>query len=304
MLAGHKSWRAMTSETISFNKPWTRLDSHTISGTRALKITREPPAKTYELDGRSFKRLETARKLPVCLFEPNHLLILSGKPELRRAYLDDLAEQIFPEFGPIRHKYSRVLAQRNHLLKQPNVSSSIFSWNIRLTELAGQIIGRRTELLEKISSQIDKTYQALASSKDRVGVSYSSLVATLSYETDLLKKLETNLDEETVRGYTLYGPHRDDLTISINDKPTSLSASRGEMRTLTLALKILETQIIEEVNGAKPLLLLDDVFSELDGRRRQQLTKYIKSYQTFITTTDADVVLAYFTNSTNIIPLT
>lgn len=305
LVAGGSSWRAKISETISFNKPWARVDSHTAGGSRTLKIIREPLAKTYEIDSNKYKRLALTKKMPVCLFEPNHLLILSGRPELRRDYLDNLAEQIYPEFGITRRKYQRTLAQRNHLLKQgrAHAKTQIFSWNIRLAELAGQIVVTRLKLLAEINQEISELYQTLATSRDKLKIDYSSSLAADNYETSLLKALEVRLDEELARGFTLAGPHRDDLNFVINNKPASASASRGESRTLTLALKILEAKTLEAASGTSPLLLLDDVFSELDGARRQKLTSYLKNYQTFITTTDADVVIQHFTTTANIIPL-
>lgn len=303
LIAGASSWRAKTSETISFDKPWARVDSHTASGTRTLKIVANPPAKNYEIDSRTYKRLTLAKKLPVCLFEPNHLLILSGVPQLRRDYIDNLAEQIYPDFGIIRRKYTRTLAQRNHLLKQTGAAQQVFSWNIRLAELAGQLVAVRLKLLDSINNQISQLYQTLASSRDKIVINYISPLSLGNYETSLLRRLEENFAQELARGYTLAGPHRDDLDFIINSEPASVSASRGESRTLTLALKILEADIIKTASGDCPIMLLDDVFSELDGARRQKLTKYLKNYQSFITTTDADVVLAHFTSSANIIPL-
>jgi DNA replication and repair protein RecF len=105
------------------------------------------------------------------------------------------------------------------------------------------------------------------------------------------------------RGFTGHGPHRDDLVIVFDGRQSSLTASRGETRTVVLALKILELQILEQVREEKPILLLDDVFSELDGARRHALTDYLSKYQTFITTTDADIALASFGENCTVIPL-
>lgn len=105
------------------------------------------------------------------------------------------------------------------------------------------------------------------------------------------------------RGFTAYGPHRDDLEVLIGGHSAATSASRGEVRTILLALKLLELQIIQEQRDQKPLLLLDDVFSELDGARRRALTGYLKDYQTFITTTDADVIVHDFAQKCNVISL-
>jgi DNA replication and repair protein RecF len=110
-----------------------------------------------------------------------------------------------------------------------------------------------------------------------------------------LHKLEESVDLDVLRGFTPYGPHRDDLQVLIDGHPVSEAASRGETRTLVLALKVLELQLVEEARGVKPLLLLDDVFSELDASRRKALTRFVAGYQTFITTTDADIVARHFT---------
>ncbi|HET9173926.1 MAG TPA: hypothetical protein VFN56_01450, partial [Candidatus Saccharimonadales bacterium] len=116
-------------------------------------------------------------------------------------------------------------------------------------------------------------------------------------------KLEMSTELDAMRGFTSAGPHREDITVLFNTHPASEAASRGEARTLVLALKILELKIIQVAREVTPLLLLDDVFSELDGSRRRALTTYLQQYQTFITTTDADVVLQNFTESAHIIPL-
>jgi DNA replication and repair protein RecF len=105
------------------------------------------------------------------------------------------------------------------------------------------------------------------------------------------------------RGFTTHGPHRDDFTLLLGGHNARTAASRGETRTLILILKILEVQLLEAAREHPPLLLLDDVFSELDGARRQALTKFLQPYQTFITTTDADVVVQHFTEAAHIIPL-
>lgn len=130
----------------------------------------------------------------------------------------------------------------------------------------------------------------------------SKLLPLEGYETSLLKKLEGSLELDIKRGFTGNGPHRDDLGVYLDGKPVIEVASRGEIRTIILVLKVTELKLLEDILGQPPILLLDDVFSELDTRRRQALTSYVSGYQTFITTTDADVVVQHFTDC-NIIPL-
>jgi len=260
-------------------------------------------SKSFELDGQKLTRLATARTLPVVLFEPNHLLLLNSSPDLRRTFLDDLLEQTVPSYGATRRHYKRVLAQRNSLLKKHphDIEQQLFVWNIRLGELGGQVVRQRTRLVERFAERASDLYGRLAGKKYDVSLAYRTQFAPEQYETSLLHKLESSIDLDTARGFTAYGPHRDDLEAAIGGHPVQEAASRGETRTMVLALKIMELQLLEELREARPILLLDDVFSELDGKRRHALTKFLKDYQTFITTTDADMVVEHFTTS-NIIP--
>ncbi|HSX36486.1 MAG TPA: DNA replication/repair protein RecF [Patescibacteria group bacterium] len=307
VLARGGSYRASDSELVQFNASWSRLDADTPHGKRTVKLEQmahDKYLKSFEIDGQTLSRLTSARTMPVALFEPNHLLLLSGSPELRRTFIDDLIEQTIPGYGATRRHFKRVLAQRNALLKkQPrNLAEQLFVWNIRLSELGGKIASERQKLTERFNERIDELYAGISNQKNRIELGYSAQFPLHSYETALLSKLETGLEHDIARGFTAYGPHRDDLLVTIDGHPAQNTASRGEARTLVLALKILELYLLEDMRGQKPLLLLDDVFSELDGKRRQALTHFVADYQTFITTTDADLVVQHFTSS-NIIPL-
>lgn len=301
------SYRARDAELVAFNEPWGRLEAHTETGKeRIVKLVCTPvPGKRYELDGKPFKRLTLPHTLPVVLFEPNHLLLLTGSPEQRRAYMDDLLEQLEPGYKSLRQSYRRTLAQRNALLKRGThvATGQVFAWNVRLTEAAGRIVRSRQQLTERFNQQISLLYRDLSHTGTAVSLRYQSQFAAESYESQLLKKLESDLELDMQRGFTGNGPHRDDLRVLFDDRPAEETASRGEMRTAVLALKIMELQVLQEERGTTPLLLLDDVFSELDGKRRHALTGYLKNYQTFITTTDADIVVHSFTETTTVLPL-
>lgn len=305
VLARGTSYRAKDKELVRFNKAWARLDAHTEDGTRTAKITAEPPAKSYEIDGKLYKRLSLQASLPAVLFEPNHLLFLSGAPELRRSYIDDLLEQTVPGYGSVRRHYKRVLTQRNSLLKKGfgAAKNQAFVWNLRLSELGGKMAAARTELIDTINKDISFNYQGLSNSETTIKLEYQSPYTPAAYESGLLKSLENNLERDCLIGFTSVGPQRDDIKILLGNKSLGEVASRGETRTVILALKIVELKQLEKTRGITPILLLDDVFSELDGARRQALTHHLKTYQTFITTTDADAVLDHFTETTKIIPL-
>ncbi|HEY5152564.1 MAG TPA: DNA replication and repair protein RecF [Candidatus Saccharimonadales bacterium] len=308
VLARGVSYRARDSELIQFSRPWARIDGHSDkSAQRTVKLVAEPAqSKTYEIDGKSFKRLSPNNSLPVVLFEPEHLRLFSGGPERRREYLDDLLEQTTAGYGTTRRQYKRALAQRNRLLKQSShvPQTELFPWNVRLSQLAGVIARARGELAGQINGKITGLYKELSQTRTKVNLNYANRWPIDTYESQLLKKLETSQADDHLRGFTGSGPHREDLLITFNGHPSQETASRGEVRTAVLALKIIELQIIETANnGRSPLLLLDDVFSELDGRRRHALTDYLAPYQTFITTTDADIVLRHFSAHSNVIPL-
>lgn len=304
------SYRVKDSELIQYNQPWARLDAHIDDKLRTVKIVAEPkPGKTYEIDDKLFRRLSHARMLPTVIFEPNHLFMFGGAPDLRRGYLDDLLEQLDTSFGALRKDYRRVLAQRNALLKRHRDNShgaahQIFPWDLRLSQLGGRIARSRLDMLTRMNETASELYSSLAHKPSTIELVYDTSLPTETYESALLKKLEHGLALDVVRGFTGAGPHREDIKVLINDRLAQTSASRGEARTAILMLKVMELLFVEEVRGRKPLLLLDDVFSELDGGRRQALTNYLKDYQTFITTTDADIVVNHFMSSSRIIPLT
>jgi len=290
------SYRGHDIELISFGAEWARLDAESPEGTRVVKMQRKDDdkcLKTFVVDEQELSRLTMQRSLPVVLFEPNHLLLLSGSPDLRRTFLDDLIEQTNPHFGALRRHYKRVLAQRNALLKrQPHdLAEQLFVWNIRLSELGGQIAHERCKLIATFNERISDLYDMLSASGHHIELVYVSRFAPETYETSLLHKLEASTELDVLRGFTAYGPHRDDLSVRIDGHEAGVAASRGETRTLVLALKILELQLLEELRTTRPLLLLDDVFSELDAERRKALTGFVDDYQTFITTTDADIVM-------------
>lgn len=302
------SYRAQDTELVGFDQEWARIDADTPEGTRTTKLMTEPTGlvrKEFVIQDQSFKRLSLQKTVPVVLFEPNHLQLLTGSPDLRRDYLDNLLEQLVTGYSTLRRQYKRTLAQRNRLLKQgrQQAGSQLFAWNIRLSQLGGEIAAHRINLIESINKNIQKIYRELSHSKAAVVVRYTTTCRADQYSSDMLHKLEETIDTDFERGFTTKGPHRDNIQIELNGHILQDTASRGETRTMLLALKICELRLIEAERSQKPILLLDDVFSELDGARRKALTEALKGYQTFITTTDADVVVEHFLGDCNVIPL-
>jgi DNA replication and repair protein RecF len=307
VLARGNSYRVNDTDLVQFDCDWFRLDAHLSPNeqTRTIKLkTISQPSKVYEIDGRAYHRLTPQHTLPVVLFEPNDLQLLHGSPEARRNYLDDILEQTYPGFSSFRRNHRRILSQRNRLLKRGvrPTTHELFPWDLRLSELGATITRARAELCDRLAEALNTTYSEISESNTEVTIAYHPKFPLSSYESHMLSKLESHITEDTARGFTAYGPHREDFIITFNGKPADEYASRGETRTALLALRVMELQLLEQVRGITPLLLLDDVFSELDGARRRALTGFLQRYQTFLTTTDADVVVKHFTDST-IIPL-
>lgn len=301
------SYRSKDNELLNTKKDWARIDMLSSNNqTRSVKYQRqgERIQKSFILDDKPLTRLNLPKQLPAVLFEPAQLLTFTS-PELRRVFIDELLEQTDPTFASIKSSYSRALSQRNRLLKlhPPSIKEQVFVWNVRLSELGSQIATKRHQLITRLTKELKDTYQTIANTKDKLTINYKSKHPIDSYASSLLKQLESNLEKELASGFTLYGPHRDDIGISINNQLIQNSASRGEVRTVMLVLKMIEAKLIEEVREHKPIFLLDDVFGELDGSRRKALTKFLRDHQSFITTTDADIVLKSYSRKTKLIAL-
>ncbi|OGL36725.1 hypothetical protein A3F38_02305 [Candidatus Saccharibacteria bacterium RIFCSPHIGHO2_12_FULL_48_21] len=308
VLARGSSYRARDIDLIKKNKKWAQLDGFFGSNSRVVRFENndggDKSAKLFSLDGKKLQRLSLERTVPVVFFEPNHLQLISQGPNSRRDYFDDLLERTKLGYKPLLASYRRTLAQRNSLLKQPahRAKSQLFAWDVRLSELGEKVVGSRVELIEEMNQTVAKNYSRIATKKNQLSLGYQAQFNSQNYSSRMLSKLEANTDLDFQRGFTGCGPHREDFSFELNGQPISSTASRGEIRSIVLALKVIELALVEKTRGQKPIFLLDDVFSELDGARRRALVKYLKKYQAIITTTDADAVIGYFGDH-NLVPL-
>jgi len=310
IIATGRSYRTNSSNLIRNDQTWARLESNSSDGhcrvVKFQKTIQKTPTKSFVIDEKPYSRLGLKQSLPLVLFEPNDLQLLNNDPSARRDYLDDLLEQLDNNFHKTRTIYRRALSQRNRLLKGDwhYARENLFAWNIRLSELGGQIVALRLQLIETINNRLSATYSRIADEKTELKATYQSNLNIDDYANSMQQKLQSSTEVDLQRGFTGAGPHRDDILITIGGHPAVSNASRGEIRTIMLALKMMEMELIELLHNKEPLLLLDDVFSELDGKRRKALTRVLQNYQTFITTTDADVVVQHFTDDCTIIPTT
>ena len=251
-------------------------------------------SKLFLVDDKKSARLAPAKKLPVVLFEPDELRLLSSSPQRRRDFIDGIIARLSPTYSTVLSRFARALLQRNELLKQFETmpldtwESHLFAWDVKLAELSASIIKARRNFLIHSNEHLSRIYSSLAGEGHTVMASYLSTTKSDddSLQQVLLQSLEHFRQSDALRGYTTTGPHRDDIEVSLDNHPANETASRGEMRTIMLAFKLLEVELQEHHSGTKPLILLDDVFSELDATREQRLMESLQGYQTIITATD------------------
>lgn len=276
-------------DLVNKHSEWARIDGDFVGTHRTVKIKENK--KTFTIDDKDISRFGTKHFIPTVLFEPAQLQMLTFSPEMRRSLLDDVLSQINQEFVNVKKKYSQALRQRNSLLKTNNmglIKSQIFAWNIRLSELASQYVQHRLEIINEINKTLSKDYGDIAGSQHKVDIKYYSSVDVPTYASAILHALDNSLEKDVARGFTGNGPHRDNIIISINKKPLKAGASRGEIRTVLLAIKLAESYIIEKTTRIKPILLLDDVYGELDKSRRNKLLQKINTFQVVVTTNETD----------------
>jgi len=188
--------------------------------------------------------------------------------------------------------FHRTLLQRNELLKHPHETTQnwrdhLFAWDIKFVQLATHIAQARATFLAKHEVALSSLYAALAGRKTAFTAAYQASASLDQYEQALLDRLQRARDYEITTGHTSAGPHREDFTTFLHNQPAIKVASRGEMRTIMLAFKLLELELQTKASQSRPLILLDDVFSELDATREKLLQETIQHHQFVVTTTDA-----------------
>lgn len=284
-----RSFRADDEDLVEFQAPGYRIDVRHDNESMSVVYAR-PPAKR-----KKFMRNEVAisrQKLlglhPAVLFEPGDLMLFAGSPEGRRRYLDLLLYQTHDTYRRAHTLYRRILRQRNNLLWRAKhhglqgINDQLFVLNAQLTEPAEQILAIRQVFLTWLLPEINQHMSQIAQSASNLELIYTEKTS------GFMQRLEAAQARDEMMGTTSVGPHREDWGLKRNGVAFEDTASRGEMRTLLLGLKLAEVSYIQAETDTIPLLLLDDVFSELDESRRHFLIHELKEVQTVITTTDID----------------
>jgi len=285
-----KSFRAHDSQLIQNNTNYFRVELKFPKNTLAYHYTIQPkPKKTIKHNNKITTLKKNIGTFPVVLFEPNSILLFSLSPSTRRKYLDTLLYQLDPTYVQNSIIYNKTLRQRNALLKKykqsgikPKINEQINIYNIQLATAGSYITKKRRELLTKITPLIQEFYTSVSSDNKHIQTEF---IASNVSEEDLLEKIQSNWHIDSLVGLTLIGPHREDFVVLFNNDQVKNFASRGEIRSLLLAFKFTELELFNQ-SKEPPILLLDDVFSELDENRQKLLIKNTNKYQTIITSTN------------------
>ena len=275
----------------------------------ASNLVKPTTQKYVRINGVPKKSSDVVGLFNTVLFTTSDLDLIYGSPSLRRRYIDILLSQVRKEYLDALRRYQKSLSQRNHLLRKIREGSSnndeLSYWDSQLAENGSLILSIRLKAIQELSYHASNLHHKLSESNEDMACAY---ISALPIETNhsiseiknqIANALETSRERDLKTGATTIGPHRDDLHISINNKDSARFSSRGQSRTAVLALKLSEARFLAEKRGYEPVLLLDDILSELDSTRRDRILNHISSYeQCIITTAEPNSVSSTFRKST------
>lgn len=277
------------------------------TGEERFLLTFNQAEKRIFVNGEPIRRLgELIGRINAVLFTPNDLQLVRGSPGGRRRFLDVELSQISRSYLHHLQRYDLALRQRNALLKQhqrrPELRSELEAWDPQLVEHGAELIVARSQAVASLSAHAAQAYERIAGPHERFALAYrpapawpESAEITLDQAHERFTRvLRQSTDDDIRRGATSHGPHRDDFDFLLDGRDAKAFASQGQQRSCVLALKLAEMKFMEEATNEVPLLLLDDLMSELDeARSRAFLERLDPRVQTFITTTEKALVLSF-----------
>lgn len=268
-----------------------------------VSVKYEKQKKITTINGKKEKKQdEVAKILNTILFEPEDLRIVKAGPEKRRNFMDEEISGYNPAYYQILKQYKKILNQRNALLKEVHFNSDmeplLETWDRQLIEYGSKLIAYRVNYLKRLGPYASRLHNMLSSQKEKLSLFYQNNVLTdLSQIQDLAplfqQALNHSKEKDIERGSTGIGPHVDDIIIQINGQDARKYCSQGQQRTAAIALKCSQIDIYKESTGDYPIVLLDDVLSELDCARQEKLLSVLGKTQSFITCTDDSFARRY-----------
>ncbi len=275
-----KSFRAVDREIMKRGEKFYRIELEYVDG-REVIVVYDGVKKEFLVEDKKARRLPKKSRYPIVLFEPDDLRLMGSSPTTRRNYFDRVFAQLSEQYSVALSKYNKALKQRNELLKKDEVTAAdVFSWNMLLVRYGVELMGMRKEYIDRISKKITEVYRSIADNEDEIGLEYLTEVGS---ESEFLAEIEEGFDRDRYMGHTGVGVHHDDYLFKFNRQRADGSASRGEVRSVIIALKFIEADMVVEKTGKTPIVLLDDVFSELDEARQKCLVKNFQKNQIILT---------------------
>lgn len=253
----------------------------------AVRYHRPSRALRIEENGEPASPVTFFAHYPFVLFLPEDTFLFSRGPAGRRNFLNHILVT-HPHYVSAIVQYQRVLKQRNAMLKKANTAADVSSWTELLSEHARTLWWHREQFADIAAEQLSEVYSRLSGERCRFAV---QLARGVLGKGEFIADLTESFSYERRVGYTIYGPHRDDLIVSTDGRLVGVALSRGQLRSLTIALKIIAHRYLKQVTGEEPILLLDDVLSELDEERQRALLENLPKTQTLLTCTTLPTVL-------------
>lgn len=297
LLSTGRSWRTNRDNEVvkwgtDFAKIKAGLKSDEARGLemiiQRLPSPERPLLKLVKINDVKKKLTDLLGRLPSVLFSPEEIHLIDGAPLLRRRFLDIVLCQIDKKYTLALLDLARIIRGRNRLLYYIKIGKSktqeLDFWDEKLIVLSGFLISRRQKTIQKLNENLTKIYQEISGMGETLQIKYKPGAPIENFP----EILEASREREIEQTATLFGPHRDELIFLLEGKDITTFGSRGEYRSAILALKVGELEFLAQEKGDRPVLLLDDIFSELDRERRMHLAKIVGGQQTIITTTDMD----------------
>ncbi len=295
---------AKLSELVAFGQPKARVTGRFLlaGAEREISVEIEAGSRHAYVDGKKAASLEAYfGGVSVVAFTPDDLQVVKGGPEGRRHFLDRAVFNRFPAFLSESREYGRALKSRNRLLKEGASVAHLSAWDATLARVGARLWVRRRALMVELSVRAQGAFSHIGRTEEPAQYSYApshleplafAEATELQLQLGLAEALEQRLQRDQDRGFTSVGPHVDDLELALGTHSARAFASQGQARALVLAWKVAEIENLYAHSGFLPLLLLDDVSSELDPERNQFLMGYLadSGAQVFLTTTDPALV--------------
>ncbi|MEE3402890.1 MAG: DNA replication/repair protein RecF [Acutalibacteraceae bacterium] len=308
LFTGGRSFRgAKDNELIAFHQNYARLQ---------LSFRSREREQTIVININNHKRSAFLNGVPkssmaqiighfcAVVFSPHHLSLIKSGPEERRNFIDAAICQIKPLYVASLSRYKRILNERNALLKDipqhRELEDMLSIWNERLAAEGAVIVMERRRYIRRLSESAVRFYDGLSGGKELMQFTYKTTAAEPQEESDiekirhrLLTALQNRQNDDIYCGYTTVGVHRDDLIVRIDGKEARSFGSQGQQRSAVLAMKLAEAALLGEAKGEKPVILLDDVLSELDPKRQQYLLTRLEDFQVLITCCEKEITAAH-----------